>query len=143
MGSSEVEEFLTHLATQRQVAPSTHKQALAALLFLYRQVLDIELPWSRDPALALSVPRFVDPNTTSITDGPVSESPASMITMLASVLAAPHRCARQRHHLSTQTYTAQVTNCELHRDFGRATVYVTAPDAGPCNDVHKQRGRTP
>ena len=45
MGSSEVEEFLTHLATQRQVAPSTHKQALAALLFLYRQVLDIELPW--------------------------------------------------------------------------------------------------
>jgi integrase len=45
MGSSEVEAFLTHLATERQVAPSTHKQALAALLFLYRQVLDIDLPW--------------------------------------------------------------------------------------------------
>ena len=27
------------------MAPSTHKQALAALLFLYRQVLDIDLPW--------------------------------------------------------------------------------------------------
>jgi integron integrase len=45
MGCAEVEAFLTHLATERHVAPSTHKQALAALLFLYRQVLDIELPW--------------------------------------------------------------------------------------------------
>lgn len=45
MGSAEVEAFLTHLATERHVAPSTHKQALAALLFLYRQVLDIDLPW--------------------------------------------------------------------------------------------------
>ena len=44
MGSAEVEAFLSHLATERHVAPSTHKQALAALLFLYRQVLDIELP---------------------------------------------------------------------------------------------------
>lgn len=45
MGSAEVESFLSHLATERHVAPSTHKQALAALLFLYRQVLDIDLPW--------------------------------------------------------------------------------------------------
>ena len=45
MGSAEVEAFLSHLATERHVAPSTHKQALAALLFLYRQVLGIELPW--------------------------------------------------------------------------------------------------
>ena len=45
MGAAEVEAFLTHLATDRHVAPSTHKQALAALLFLYRQVLDIDLPW--------------------------------------------------------------------------------------------------
>ena len=45
MGAAEVEAFLTHLATDRKVAPSTHKQALAALLFLYRQVLDIDLPW--------------------------------------------------------------------------------------------------
>ena len=45
MGSAEVEAFLSHLATERHVAPSTHKQALAALLFLYRQVLGTELPW--------------------------------------------------------------------------------------------------
>ena len=33
------------LATEKQVAPATHRQALNALLFLYRQVLGMELPW--------------------------------------------------------------------------------------------------
>ena len=45
MGAHEVEAFLTHLAEARQVSPSTHKQALAALLFLYREVLKVDLPW--------------------------------------------------------------------------------------------------
>ncbi len=45
MGSAEVEAFLTMLATQRQVSPSTHRQALNALLFLYRDVLCMDLPW--------------------------------------------------------------------------------------------------
>lgn len=45
MGAPEVEAFLRHLAAQRQVSASTHKQALCALLFLYRQVLDLDLPW--------------------------------------------------------------------------------------------------
>ena len=45
MSSREVEEFLTHLAVGRGVSASTQNQALAAILFLYRQVLDIELPW--------------------------------------------------------------------------------------------------
>jgi hypothetical protein len=36
MGGPEIEGYLTHLATVRKVAPSTHKQALAAILFLYR-----------------------------------------------------------------------------------------------------------
>src|SRR5690606_24534295 len=40
-----VEAFLTGLATRDQVAASTQNQALAALLFLYREVLGIELPW--------------------------------------------------------------------------------------------------
>lgn len=33
------------LAAERQVAPSTHRQALSALLFLYRAVLGLELSW--------------------------------------------------------------------------------------------------
>lgn len=45
MGAAEVEAFLTGLAVQEQVAASTQNQALAALLFLYRQVLSIDLPW--------------------------------------------------------------------------------------------------
>jgi site-specific recombinase XerD len=45
MGQAEVEGFLTMLATEKQVAPATHRQALNALLFLYRQVLGMELPW--------------------------------------------------------------------------------------------------
>lgn len=40
-----VERFLSRLATEAQVAPSTQNQALSALLFLYREVLGIRLPW--------------------------------------------------------------------------------------------------
>ncbi|HWG70804.1 MAG TPA: integron integrase [Steroidobacteraceae bacterium] len=45
MGPPEVEAFLTHLAVEAGVAAATQNQALQALLFLYRHVLDIELPW--------------------------------------------------------------------------------------------------
>ena len=45
MGAAEVEAFLTHLAVERTVAASTQNQALAALLFLYKEVLKINLPW--------------------------------------------------------------------------------------------------
>lgn len=44
MGEAEVKAFLTYLAVTRKVAPSTQNQALAALLFLYRQVLGKDLP---------------------------------------------------------------------------------------------------
>ena len=45
MGQAEVEGFLTMLATEKQVSPATHRQALNALLFLNRHVLGTELPW--------------------------------------------------------------------------------------------------
>lgn len=45
LGGLEVEAFLTLLATRDHVSASTQSQALAALLFLYREVLAIELPW--------------------------------------------------------------------------------------------------
>ena len=45
LGAREVEEFLTHLAVHGRVAASTQNQAKSALLFLYREVLDMELPW--------------------------------------------------------------------------------------------------
>ena len=45
LGADEVAAFLTYLAVQRNVAASTQNQAKSALLFLYRVVLGIELPW--------------------------------------------------------------------------------------------------
>lgn len=44
MGEQEVEAFLSHLAVEKKVAASTQNQAKSALLFLYREVLGIELP---------------------------------------------------------------------------------------------------
>lgn len=45
LGAPDVTAFLSHLATQEHVAASTQNQALAAILFLYRHVLEIDLPW--------------------------------------------------------------------------------------------------
>jgi integron integrase len=45
LSASDVEQFLTHLAAELNVAASTQNQAQSALLFLYRQVLAHELPW--------------------------------------------------------------------------------------------------
>jgi hypothetical protein len=45
LGKEELTEFLSHLATERHVSASTQNQALAALLFLYRKVLELDVPW--------------------------------------------------------------------------------------------------
>jgi integron integrase len=45
MGAPEVEAFLTYLAVEGRVAASTQNQAKSALLFLFREVLEVELPW--------------------------------------------------------------------------------------------------
>jgi integron integrase len=48
MGTQEVEQFLTYLAVNGRVASSTQNQALSAILFMYKEVLRIELPWLND-----------------------------------------------------------------------------------------------
>lgn len=48
LGGREVSAFLTRLAVQGNVAASTQNQALSALLFLYREVLELKLPWMDD-----------------------------------------------------------------------------------------------
>ena len=48
MGAAEVEAFLSYLAVERKVSSSTQNQTKAALLFLYKQVLNVELPWLDD-----------------------------------------------------------------------------------------------
>ncbi len=48
LGEAEVSEFLTHLARAGNVAASTQNQALSALLFLYKQVLKVEIGWLKE-----------------------------------------------------------------------------------------------
>jgi integron integrase len=45
IGAKEIEAFLSHLAVNGNVAASTQNQAKSALLFLYKEVLGVELPW--------------------------------------------------------------------------------------------------
>src|SRR5262245_62239382 len=45
MGAAEITRFLSSLAVDDKVAASTQNQALGALLFLYRNVLELDLPW--------------------------------------------------------------------------------------------------
>ncbi len=52
----DIERFLSHLALDRNVAASTQGQALSAILFLYREVLELDLPWL-DGVVRASKPR--------------------------------------------------------------------------------------
>src|SRR5918995_3183774 len=48
LGGPDVESFLTSLAVNNKVSASTQNQALAAVLFLYRDALEVDLPWLAD-----------------------------------------------------------------------------------------------
>lgn len=58
MGADEVQSFLSYLAMERNVSASTQNQAKSALLFLYRDVLHIELPWLDEVVAAKSSRRL-------------------------------------------------------------------------------------
>ena len=58
LGGTEIESFLSDLAERQRVAPSTQNQALAALLFLYREVLALDLPWMENVVRAKRAPRL-------------------------------------------------------------------------------------
>ncbi len=65
MGPAEIEAFLTWLAVEGSVAASTQGQALAALLFLYKEVLDMNLPWLNEIVRAKRpqrIPTVLTPN---------------------------------------------------------------------------------
>jgi integrase len=56
MGKAEIEQFLTALTVKRNVAASTRNQALAAILFLYKEVLERDPGWL-DDAMRAKRPR--------------------------------------------------------------------------------------
>lgn len=92
MGGAEVTQFLTMLATERHVSVSTHNQALSALLFLYREVLAIDLPWlteAQRPTRSRRIP-FV------LTKAEVA---ALLGAMDGEMAAGPQRCQQHHHDL--------------------------------------------
>jgi len=58
LNGAAVERFLTLLATRDKVSASTQNQALSALLFLYREVLSIKLPWMENVVRAKHTQRI-------------------------------------------------------------------------------------
>jgi integron integrase len=58
LGAVGVEQFLTHLAVVRKVSAATQNQALQALLFLHRHVLEVELPWLNNVTRASAARRL-------------------------------------------------------------------------------------
>lgn len=58
MGAVEVQQYLAWLSVDRHVSVSTHRQALAAVLFLYQRVLGVSLPWMDELARPQRKPRL-------------------------------------------------------------------------------------
>ena len=57
MGKTEIDAYLSHLATERKVSASTQRQALNAIIFLYRHVLDQPIEEQIEPTRAKRQPR--------------------------------------------------------------------------------------
>ncbi|HET9483243.1 MAG TPA: integron integrase [Xanthomonadales bacterium] len=85
LGGAEVEAFLTNLAVRGQVAASTQNQALAALLFLYREVLGSELPWM-DDVIRAKRPQRLPVVLTRVEVGMVLDALAGRDWLMANLL---------------------------------------------------------
>jgi hypothetical protein len=91
MGAAEVTRFLTSLAVDGNVAASTQNQALSALLFLYRDVLEHDLPWLDNVVRAKGAQRL-----------PVVLTRADVRAVIQEIQGTPraHREARDVSHVS-------------------------------------------
>ena len=86
MGPAEVEAFLSMLANERKVSASTHNQALSALLFLYREVRGVDLPWL-DNLNRPSAPRRIPSVLTQAEVAAVLAAlPADVVSLVARLL---------------------------------------------------------
>jgi integron integrase len=86
LGASEVQAFLTHLAVDRSVASPTQNQAKSALLFLYREVLGVQLPWLDDIVGAKLARRLPVVLTPSEVRSLLSELSGGTMGLLGSLL---------------------------------------------------------
>lgn len=99
MGSDDVAAFLTHLAVDRHVAAATQNQAKSALLFLYRVVLNVALPWLDEIVAAKDGRRLpVVLTTTEVRSllNELSGTPALVVSMLYGTGMRLMECLRLR-----------------------------------------------
>ena len=99
LGSSEVEAFLSWLASERKVSASTHRQALAALLFFYGKVLCADLPWLQEIGRPRPSRRL-----------PVVLTPDEVVRILG-FLEGEHRLFAQLLCMERACGSARVCNC--------------------------------
>jgi integrase len=98
-GAPEFELFLNHLASERNVAASTHNQALSALLFLYGDVLGIELPWLGEierPKRPSRLPVVLSRDEVRALLAQLDGLPALMAALLYGTGLRPMECVRLR-----------------------------------------------
>jgi integron integrase len=86
LGKADVEAYLIWLTTERRVSASTHRQALAALLFLYQQVLGLQLPWLDDIGRPQRKPRLPVVLTRQQVASVLSLVPPGPLNLLARLL---------------------------------------------------------
>jgi len=99
MGAREVTAYLSHLASERDVAASTQRQALSALLFLYKQVLEIDLPWLNDlvrPKKPARLPTVLNPDEVARLLDAVRPEQALMVRLLYGTGMRLMECLRLR-----------------------------------------------
>ena len=85
MGVAEVTAFLTYLAVERTVSSSTQNQAKSALLFLYREILKIQLPWL-DEVVAAKVFKRLPVVLTQVETRRLLEAMSGTMGLISSLL---------------------------------------------------------
>lgn len=99
LGAPDVERFLSHLAVEGKVAASTQNQALAAVLFLYREVLDRPLPWLDDLTRAKQperLPVVLTVSETQLVLARISGTAGLMVRLLYGTGMRLMECVRLR-----------------------------------------------
>jgi integron integrase len=118
LGGEQVEAFLMWLATERNVAVSTHRQALSALLFLYQKVLGLELPWMQSIGRPQRKPRL-----------PVVLS-ADEVARVLTLLEGEHRLLAQLLYGTGMRITEGLQLRVKDVDFERRTLIVRCGKGG-------------
>lgn len=146
MGKREIEAFLSHLAMDRKVSPSTQNQALQAILFLYLKVLEMELPWLDDVVRAKpkkKVPVVLSTNEVGRLLGLVRSSQYLPVSLMYGSGLRLMECLRLRvSDLDIQRHTIRVFSGKGGKD--RVTVlpdHLVVPLQKQTNFVHSLHER--